>query len=155
MLVKATYEDLEDLAALEQTVDPKSSWKYEQFVYEFQDNPYAHIMVIKNEDQIIGYIDYWVTFEVMQIANIAVKKQFQGQGYGKQLLAYAFEQASKLKMDSISLEVRVSNHQAISLYQKFGMVIASTRKQYYEDHEDAYLMVYVLGGNEDEFNLRD
>jgi ribosomal-protein-alanine N-acetyltransferase len=48
----------------------------------------------------------------------------------------------------LSLEVRISNIPAQNLYKKFGLEIVSVRKDYYSDHEDAYLMVKAVGGFE-------
>ena len=56
--------------------------------------------------------------------------------------------ANESKCENITLEVRVSNVAAISLYKKYGFIIANIRKSYYSDnHEDAYLMIKPLGGN--------
>ena len=44
-------------------------------------------------------------------------------------------------VETISLEVRKSNHKAIALYQKYGFLVQAVRPDYYQDnHEDAYLM---------------
>ena len=40
-----------------------------------------------------------------------------------------------------TLEVRVSNVPAIGLYEKCGFKKAAIRRQYYQDGEDAFLMV--------------
>ena len=50
----------------------------------------------------------------------------------------------------ISLEVRVSNERAIRLYQKSGFIKAAVRKGYYENGEDADLMIRPLGGRTDD-----
>jgi ribosomal-protein-alanine N-acetyltransferase len=42
--------------------------------------------------------------------------------------------------------VRVSNDRAIQVYEKNGFITVNKRKKYYEDGEDAYLMVKPLGG---------
>ena len=49
--------------------------------------------------------------------------------------------------ENISLEVRVSNYSAISLYKKNKYIILNTKKGYYTDNnEDAYLMMKGIGG---------
>ena len=40
----------------------------------------------------------------------------------------------------VTLEVRKENIPAIELYKKFGFEIVTTRKNYYQNQEDAYLM---------------
>ena len=42
------------------------------------------------------------------------------------------------------LEVRVSNHEAVSLYQSFDFKIEGVKKKYYKDGENAYYMVYKI-----------
>ncbi|MEG0277500.1 MAG: GNAT family N-acetyltransferase, partial [Coprobacillus sp.] len=71
----------------------------------------------------------------------------QRQGYAKilmdEMIQFAFEEGCNV----MSLEVRVSNQSAISLYEKCGFINQAIRKNYYQDnHEDAYLMVKGLEG---------
>jgi ribosomal-protein-alanine N-acetyltransferase len=44
----------------------------------------------------------------------------------------------------VTLEVRVSNLAAQQLYQQHGFKIIVTKKHYYENGEDAYLMEKTL-----------
>ena len=61
------------------------------------------------------------------------------------MLALAVSQGCEV----MSLEVRASNHKAISLYKGLGFENQAIRKNYYQDnHEDAYLMVKRLEGQE-------
>ena len=48
------------------------------------------------------------------------------------------------KVESLFLEVRVSNTPAINLYKKFGFKIVRRIPYYYRDGEDAYVMVIRL-----------
>ena len=54
------------------------------------------------------------------INNIAVFPQFRGMGIGTRLVQMLMEQAIQRNGVFISLEVRVSNQQAISIYRKLG-----------------------------------
>ena len=55
--------------------------------------------------------------------------------------------ASQQGCETMSLEVRISNQKAISLYESLGFETKAIRKGYYQDnHEDAYLMVKGLEG---------
>lgn len=52
------------------------------------------------------------------------------------------------QVEESTLEVRVSNEVAISLYEKYGFIKKGLRKDYYQDnHEDAYLMVKNYKGD--------
>lgn len=66
-------------------------------------------------------------------------QEFQGRGFASQLLEFSINNLNKSKFE---LEVRVSNKNAIKLYEKFGFKIVKTLENYYEN-EDGYKMVRV------------
>ena len=47
----------------------------------------------------------------------------------------------KYRIKNYVLEVRVSNYNAIKLYEKFNFKIKGIKKNYYRDGENAYFMV--------------
>jgi ribosomal-protein-alanine N-acetyltransferase len=56
-------------------------------------------------------------------------------------LVSLLDQSMKLGARRATLEVRVSNRAALSLYLKYGFEIVSRRKRYYTDNnEDAFIM---------------
>ena len=60
---------------------------------------------------------------------------------GESLLRIAIETAKERGAEGMTLEVRVSNKIAQSLYRKFGFQAGGIRKGYYSDnHEDALVM---------------
>ena len=90
---------------------------------------------------IIGFAGFWIMADEAHITNIAVRKRHQRQGTGELLLISLIDLAVKLKVRVITLEVRVSNTAAQSLYYKYGFVRADLRQGYYLDNrEDAVLM---------------
>lgn len=133
--------DLKQIVALEHELF-SSPWHEDDFRYELEKNAFSNILVLENDDQIIGYLGMWTLGDQTQITTIGVDKKFQGCGYGKILMDKCAEITKHLGYTNINLEVRISNTKAISLYQKCGFKIVATRKNYYQDnHEDAYLMV--------------
>ena len=154
MIRKATKKDLESLIEMELELFPESPWPKSAFFYEMYTNPFAKVYVYEEEGIIKGYLDLWITFEKAQIANIGVKKAYQGKGIGQALLDEAINIANKKGCENISLEVRVGNEKAISLYEKNDFINVATRKKYYENGDDAYLMVKALGGSDD-INISD
>ena len=92
------------------------------------------------EDKVAGYLmTQWVLDE-LHILNIAVAKEFRRKGVAAALLNFLLDLGRARKSRVIFLEVRVSNSPAISFYQKYGFSILSTRKRYYRDGEDAWVM---------------
>ena len=146
MLRKMKECDLEQVLAMETRLF-HSAWKEEDFLYELNDNPYASLIVIEEEGKIIAYAGLWCMFDQAQITTIGVAKKWQRQGYGKILMDEMLRLAVENQCDTISLEVRVSNKKAISLYEGYGFITINTRKAYYSDnYEDAYLMMKGIGG---------
>ena len=68
------------------------------------------------------------------------------QSYAHKLMFdMAEEEFKKNECFSVTLEVRVSNDPAISLYTKRGFTKVCVKKGYYQDGEDAYYMMKGVG----------
>ena len=101
-------------------------------------------IVLEDKGEILGYLAGQLVFEMGDLFYIAVNPTKRGNGYGLKLMDKFISDAKCLLAETISLEVRVSNQPAISLYEKCGFLRASVRKNYYSDGEDALLMVYYF-----------
>lgn len=74
------------------------------------------------------------------VTNVAVLPPFRRKGIGETLLRYVIS-GSKSELEFISLEVRVSNEAAVSLYKKLGFETVGMRKRFYTNPvEDALIM---------------
>jgi ribosomal-protein-alanine N-acetyltransferase len=135
----ATMVDLPILLTIERLAFP-SPWTEEHFRYELEKNPYASVMVAVIDDKVIGYIDFWITFQQAQINNLAVIPTLKRRGIGQILLLDALKRIESEGCIQVTLEVRISNVAAQTLYQKQGFQILLMKPQYYADGEDAYLM---------------
>jgi ribosomal-protein-alanine N-acetyltransferase len=90
---------------------------------------------------VLGFAGIWIMADEAHLTNIAVRKQYQRQGIGERLMISIIDLAAEFKADFITLEVRVSNTAAQSLYSKYGFTQISVRRGYYTDNrEDALLM---------------
>lgn len=148
---KMTINDIDEVFTLEKElfVDP---WP-KHFFFEELENEFANYYVYKNEEEIIGYAGMWQMFENCDLTNIAIKKEQQGKGYGKELLKFMIKEALKRNCEFMHLEVRVSNTKAKNLYEKLGFEQTRIRKHYYENGEDCIDMVKgLLGLNEEDFS---
>ena len=92
-------------------------------------------------ERIAGYVATWYMTDEAHITGIAVRESLRGNGLGELLLIASIELAMRRLSRVVTLEVRVSNHVAQSLYTKYGFSQVGLRKGYYSDnHEDAYIM---------------
>lgn len=90
---------------------------------------------------ITGFTGFWIMAGEAHITSIAVRKPHHRQGIGELLLISVISLATELNTHIITLEVRVSNNVAQSLYSKYGFTQAGLRHNYYIDNkEDAVTM---------------
>ena len=97
-------------------------------------------LVAKDENKIIGYIGIEKILDEVHIINMAVHPGYRGQGIGKRLMQHVLNED-----EVFFLEVRISNEKAKGVYEKYGFKVINTRKNYYADGEDAFVMRRIPG----------
>ncbi len=116
-------------------------WIKEQILLE---NVFSYKVVLEKESKVIGLLFGEIIYEEANILLIAVKKEFQGKGFGKLLLEHFIEICKAKNVIKIFLEVATDNKKAVNLYKRYGFKDFSIRKKYYLDGSDAYLMVLEI-----------
>lgn len=143
---KISKEDFANLSKSLQTLENNSfyekAFKVDSLEYEFIENPYSIIYFYYIEGELVGYLDYWVTFDTATIFRIGVDSRYQNKGIASKLMEKMIEDIKKLNDEvfCITLEVRVSNIKAQKLYSKFDFIKFTTKPNYYENGEDALVM---------------
>lgn len=146
MIKRLTLLDLSDLMNVEKDCfeDPYQAKQYE---YELADNPCAYLYGYYKDDNLIGFIDYWVTFDTTQLCKIGVLEAYRQQQIATELMDFMYEEAIKENCETILLEVRASNQIARSFYEREGFLEINVRKDYYSNpSEDAIVMGKILVG---------
>jgi len=93
---------------------------------ELVDNPFINIFVYVIDNKVIGYLNYSLIYDRIELNQIEVLNTYRRNGVGSLLLEYL------IKLDfPITLEVKEDNSSAISLYEKFGFKKVAIRKGYY------------------------
>ena len=96
--------------------------------------------VIEKSGIVTGHSGLMRIHDEGHISTMAVDPASQGFGLGSLLLADLCISAISLNLVAITLEVRVGNLKAQSLYEKFGFAPAGVRPNYYsETSEDALI----------------
>ena len=103
------------------------------------DNPFRRRVAYFINDDSVGFLEYSLIYDRMEIDNIQVNDEYKRQGIGTKLMAHLISLAIEYRVVNITLEVRVSNEIARNLYKKFGFREVALRKYYYGD-EDGILM---------------
>jgi [ribosomal protein S18]-alanine N-acetyltransferase len=90
---------------------------------------------------IVGYAGLWLMTDEAHITTIAVDPEYQGNGIGELLLLGLIERSVQIGAHWLTLEVRVTNKVAQSLYEKYTFKEMGLRRRYYSDNgEDALVM---------------
>lgn len=139
---KMRLEDLDVIYDLEVLLFGPSAWPKETLK---KDMELFAFDVLEDQGQIVGYCSLAINGDFADILNIGIHPEYRKKGYGTQLMQHMIKQAFQEGVDNITLEVRVSNQPAIGLYSSLGFKQAAKRKQYYQDGEDAYLMILERG----------
>lgn len=84
-----------------------------------------------------------------ELLNIAVAARYQRKGLGAAMLAAVLAIAADKQWLRVYLEVRATNHAALTLYQRAGFSQIGLRRGYYRNEqncEDAIVMAWELSG---------
>ena len=141
---KMLATDLSEVMAIEKEIY-KNPWSLESYQEALNSDSYD-LIVLEDEGKIIGYFLLIVAQDDASIGKVSVAKALQGKGYGAKLMDEIIRIAVSKKCAYITLEVRVHNRVAHSLYVKYGFTNLATRKRYYDDDEDAIVMFKDLKG---------
>ena len=138
--------DLDEIARIEAESFP-IPWKREFFASELVE-PHRYIRVLARDDgatpRIGGYLFAVALYEEFHINKIATDLRLRKQGHGRALLEDALARARSAGSTAITLEVRVSNVAAREFYKSYGFTEAYRRRAYYQDGEDALVLVLPL-----------
>lgn len=134
-------KDLERVYAISKTT-LLDIWTFDDYRRELFENQFATMLVLTYDDVVIGFIDFWVTYNSATIAQIAVHESLHHKGLGSILLSDMINRLSALDdVEVVTLEVRTHNEAAINFYKKHGFEISVTKKKYYKNGDDAYYML--------------
>jgi [ribosomal protein S18]-alanine N-acetyltransferase len=132
------YSDLPQVIEIERRAFP-TPWSLAMFVLELS-KPTGLCLAAVDEEDLWGYTvcsRYDIDWHIM---NVAVDPNFRRLGVASALLAEVYRRAHDPQA-RFTLEVRRSNEEAISLYQRDGFRVAGLRRRYYQDNgEDALIM---------------
>jgi len=137
----AARADLLEVFRIEQASFPQP-WPYSAFE-GFLDAP--GFLVAVGGDGVVGYVVADTVPNhgrpIGHVKDIAVRPDRRGEGIGASLLERALSTLAGEGTSRVKLEVRAGNDAAIRLYRRFGFTHHHTVPRYYDDGEDALVMV--------------
>lgn len=140
-LEKMRRRHLRRVLTIEAQVYPRP-WSPTLFLSEMAQKNTRTYLVARSGGQVVGYAGMMFTGREAHVTNIAVDPAVHGRKVGTRLLLALITEALARGAQTLSLEVRVSNTNAQSMYAKFGFSVVGVRRGYYiETNEDALVMV--------------
>lgn len=82
---------------------------------------------VKEGEKTIGFLAYYPKDDVMYLSKFYLYKSERRKGYSREMLQFIVENARKLGLNAIELNVN-KNNSAIYAYEKLGFQIARTEK---------------------------
>lgn len=100
----------------------KHPYTEKELRYELAENEFAKLYVATRKKEVVGFIDFSITFNSATLNQIGVRKAFRGQGIGGLLLDQALKDCSSSSepVEFFTLEVRASNETAQRFYARRG-----------------------------------
>jgi len=92
-------------------------------------------------DEIAGFISGRRVAVEGEILNLAVKPEYRRHGLGQALVNVVLDRFHQDGVMQVFLEVRESNHAAISFYERLGFRAVGRRDKYYGDPPEAALVL--------------
>lgn len=133
--------DIDQVYEIEQSLF-SMPWSKQDFESSYN-HPQNLYLVVEREGEILGYCGLWAVLEEGQITNVAVKKSYQGQGIGKQLMKALVQEGKERGLTQFTLEVRESNESAKNLYLGMGFQIAGIRPNFYEKPTENAIIMWL------------
>lgn len=145
-ILDASEHDLDAIQNLESIVF-ENPWHMFDFTFFYS---VCTFKIVKIKDFIVGYTiyryerDYKNKKKICHLLKIGVHPEFQKMGIGSILIREMFSNMRKNRTKIVYLEVRESNKNAISFYEKKGFFKGKIIENYYENHESAYMMIKIF-----------
>ena len=131
--------DLSAIEEIERTSYP-TPWSRSMFAGELA-KPSSICLGAFDGERLIGYLIVSRYVDAWHVMNVAVADDQRRRGIASELLGALFERTREDGRRGYTLEVRVSNAGAISLYERLGFERRGVRRAYYTDNrEDALIM---------------
>jgi [ribosomal protein S18]-alanine N-acetyltransferase len=131
--------DLPEIEAIEKR-SYRTPWSRSMFASELAKSTSICLGAVEGS-RLVGYVINSRYVDAWHVMNVAVDPDYQRRGIGTRLLERLFELTAGHERRGYTLEVRVSNLDAIALYEKLGFERRGIRRGYYTDNrEDALIM---------------
>jgi [ribosomal protein S18]-alanine N-acetyltransferase len=144
---------LRGVLAIEQRTNHRP-WSLGLFLGELRMPTSRAYVVALDAHRVIGFAGLMLTAEGGHLTNIAVHPGRRREGIGDRLMLVTMREAVRRGLDSVTLEVRMTNSAAQEMYRKFGFAPGGVRRNYYADVGEDALIMWAHRTDSEEFSAR-
>ena len=140
-------QDVPQVAALDE-ICFSVPWSEKSLAGEL-DNELADWLICQIDGAVVGYVGAQTVLDEADLMNLAVSPDARRKGIAQALLKALMARLYDRGARSLTLDARVGNVPALSLYGRLGFQVVGRRKNYYEKpQEDAFILRRSLGEEE-------
>lgn len=127
------------LVEIDSNWNPKA-WSVQLFEKELSSRS-SSVRGLFSGNELVGYLIAHVVCDEAHIVSLGLAPEWRGKGGGRFLLSDFLRGCGRQGISIVTLDVRVSNLAARSLYEQSGFSVVGLRRNYYSDNgEDALTM---------------
>jgi len=123
-------------------------WPPQFFVSEILADGRFNRLLVDPAGSMVAYLFCAWQYLDLHVLKVATLPPFRRSGLARRLMGLAEDHAAEMGGESLTLEVRQSNSEAIALYEALDYERVGIRTTYYQDGEDAVVMSKRLSGDE-------
>ena len=144
-LIPMTIAHLDQVAELEKICFPGDPWSRRLIEEALACENTVSLLALAEDGGVLGYLFFTTVLDEGSVDNIAVRPEARRQGIASALLDAFRRYGQEHGLDSLFLDVRPSNREALALYEKLGYREVGRRNNYYlVPKEDAMIMKLEL-----------
>ncbi len=118
-------KDIDDLEVFD-------TFNKEKVLFDIENNTFTNYYIYKDNNKVVAFINYQIMYERSELININVLDEYQNRGIASKLMEFMLDDLKTNGVKDITLEVKVTNLNAIHLYKKYDFEEVSIRKGYYQ-----------------------
>jgi len=146
----ATWRDIPELARLDRELFGGDAWSEPTWWAELAARPRRdYVVTVGGTPAVVaGYAGLDLVGSVADVMTLGVALEWQRRGLGDRLVTELVGRARARGAESLMLEVRARNAEAIALYERHGFSQVAVRPAYYQpDGVDALVMRRGVDGS--------